>query len=115
MFGRKKLLHEIKDLQERLAETIRVTLLDEEILRKQMREVAHNIGLEKLRHELELEEARASGRRAGDESVREAEKLHAKDVIARLESLNTLVIKHLPMVNVDKKISRKDKETTSHD
>ena len=81
-----------------------------EDLQKQIRTIEHGIGLDRLRHELEVEEARQQGRRQGDELVRSSEQRHAHDVVTKLESLNKEILQRLPTVNVDKHISRKDSD-----
>jgi len=106
MFGREKLLAEIERLE---SQVLNMDVLNDD-MHKQLREVEHSVGLDRLRHEFEIEEARSLGRREGDNHVRDMEKRHADDVIKRLESLNEIVLQHLPQVNVDKRINRKDRD-----
>ena len=101
---RKKLLFDINVLQNRL-EAMNIANED---LQKQLRTVEHGIGLDRLRHELEVEEARQQGRRQGDELVRNMERIHADNIIRKLESLNDVILQRLPHVNVDKVITREE-------
>jgi len=106
MFGIKKLQTEINRLESQVQD---VGTANED-LRKQIREIEHMTGLNRLRHEFEIDEARSMGLRQGEELVREAEKRHATDIINRLEGINKLIVEHIPTVNVDKVIRRKDQD-----
>ena len=101
---KKRLLAERAELLERIRQWAEL----EEDYKRQLRTIEHGIGLDRMRHELEVEEARQQGRRKGEELVRDMEKTHADNIIRKLESLNEVILQRLPQVNVDKLITRED-------
>jgi len=113
LFNQKKLAHrelEIKDLQERIAEVIEAKADIKETCDRRIREVDHMLGLERKRHEMEVEEAaRAAVVDLERQMLREKDR-HMETMLNTIEKHHNEIISRLPTVHVDRQITQ-DKRT----
>jgi len=98
---------EVRGLQERLAEAIDLRNTIQETCDRKIREVEHKLGLDRKRHELELEEATIHGAREAEDKLLREKDRHIESMLATINKHHEEIISRLPTVHVDRQIKLK--------
>jgi len=104
MFRRDKNL--IATLEEIIKQLREDALMQTEVHQRELREVEHNLGLERKRHQMEIEEAvRNVQFSAGQELLREKTS-NFDNIMKTVEKHHTEILSRLPTVHVDKQVKQ---------
>lgn len=109
LFNRKVITHrelEIEDLQSRLTLALATVEKVKETCERRIREVDHDLGLERKRHEMEVEEAIRNTHWEASQKLEREKDRHMEALLNTINLHHKEIIQRLPTVHVDKQIKQ---------
>lgn len=110
LFNRKVIAHrelEIEDLQRRLTLALATVTEVQEDCERKIKDVDHNLGLERKRHEMEIEEAIRNTHWEASQKLEREKDRHMEALLNTIDVHHKEIIQRLPTVHVDRAIEEK--------